>query len=244
MKKSFFSFIFGFMLGIMILGAITVYAVDSFMIEVYYNIKDIVINKVSKMPKDDKPFVHNNRTYVPLRFIAEELGYPVDWDYETGSVLIGEFENPKSYYPGEKPNGVDYMNYQEGHSFHSFRYGYNTSIKTDNVGKEFDSYILLYIDDIANINDAWNYIEFPLNNKFKSFKANLGMTGEYQNTKDIVTLEIYADEVLIYESSVKAGDIPKEITLDISEKDKIGFKMITTGKSDSQIGLFDAHFLK
>lgn len=244
MKRYFYSFILGLMIGVLILGALTVYANDSTMIEVYYVIKDIVINKVSKMPENDKPFAYQGRTYVPLRYIAEELGYSVDWDYETASVLIGEVEDKKGYYPGAKPIGIDYMNYQEGHPFNSFRYGYNTNIKQDNVGKEYDSYILLFVDGIATEEDSWNYIEFPLDGEYSTLKTNLGITGEYKNTKDIITLEIYLDDDLIFEYSIKAGDVPKEVILDISGGEKIIFKMLTTGKSDSQIGLFDAHFLK
>lgn len=29
---------------------------------------------------DVYPYIKNNRTYVPIRFIAEELGYDVKWD--------------------------------------------------------------------------------------------------------------------------------------------------------------------
>lgn len=238
------SFILGLVIGALVVGTITVYADGTTMIEVYYNIKDILINKVSRMPQQDKPFTYQGRTYVPLRYIADELGYPVDWDYETGSVLIGEVEDDKGIYPGEKPVGMDYMNYQEGHSFHSFRYGYNTTVKQDNVGKKFDSYILLFIDNIATKEDSWNYIEFPLDEKFSEFRANIGISGEYKNTKDIISLEIYVDGILISQNSMKAGDIPKKLVLDISGGEKIAFKMLTTGESDSQMGLFDAHFLK
>lgn len=244
MKKNIYSFILGLMVGILILGAITAYADGSTMIEVFYNIKDIVINKVSKMPEEDKPFTYQGRTYVPARYIANALGYHVDWDYETSTVLIGEMEDEKGYYPGGEPIGIDYMNYQEGHPFHSFRYGYNTNIKQDNAGKEFDSYILLFVDDTAAKEDSWNYIEFPLDGKFNFFKTVLGITSEYKNTKDVITLEIYLDDVLIFENSMKAGDIPLEVNLDVSEGGKITFKMLTTGESDSQIGLFDAYFLR
>ena len=37
---------------------------------------------------DQYPVIRNNRTLVPVRFVAEALGYDVDWDAEERSVLI------------------------------------------------------------------------------------------------------------------------------------------------------------
>ncbi|WP_426454286.1 stalk domain-containing protein [Paenibacillus sp. S-38] len=55
------------------------------MIEVFYNVKAIVIDGESK-PLDEqaKPFLNNGTTYVPLRFIAEALGKDVSRDGATG----------------------------------------------------------------------------------------------------------------------------------------------------------------
>lgn len=39
---------------------------------------------------DVHPFVENDRTYVPIRFIAEELGYDVGWDGSTRTVTISD----------------------------------------------------------------------------------------------------------------------------------------------------------
>ena len=39
---------------------------------------------------DVSPFVKSDRTFVPVRFIAETLGQPVDWDEGTQTVTIGE----------------------------------------------------------------------------------------------------------------------------------------------------------
>lgn len=37
---------------------------------------------------DVHPYIKNDRTYVPIRFIAEELGYEVGWDQQTKTVHI------------------------------------------------------------------------------------------------------------------------------------------------------------
>lgn len=37
---------------------------------------------------DQKPAVKNNRTLVPVRFVAEELGYKVEWNQKEGAAVI------------------------------------------------------------------------------------------------------------------------------------------------------------
>ena len=56
-------------------------------IEVAFNNIKIYINGDEKN-SSDKPFVYNDRTYVPLRFISEALGQNVRWDADTNSVHI------------------------------------------------------------------------------------------------------------------------------------------------------------
>lgn len=41
---------------------------------------------------DVHPFVENGRTYVPVRFIAEELGYDVEWNGNNKTVSISKYE--------------------------------------------------------------------------------------------------------------------------------------------------------
>jgi len=45
-----------------------------------------ILQKVAEM--DTKPIIRNNRTYVPLRFVSENLGSKVVWDSKTRTVFI------------------------------------------------------------------------------------------------------------------------------------------------------------
>lgn len=59
-------------------------------ITVFYDtVKKIMINGEDKTPLDVKPFVYNGTTYVPLRYISEQLKTPVSWDEKTGTVYLG-----------------------------------------------------------------------------------------------------------------------------------------------------------
>jgi len=59
-------------------------------ITVYYDtIKKIMIDGADKTPTDVKPFIYEGTTYVPLRYISEQLGKPVYYDNAAQIIYIG-----------------------------------------------------------------------------------------------------------------------------------------------------------
>ncbi|MDO5037363.1 MAG: stalk domain-containing protein [Tissierellia bacterium] len=51
--------------------------------------KDIIIQvNGQEIVSDTAPFIENNRTMVPIRFISEALGYEVDWDQREQKAII------------------------------------------------------------------------------------------------------------------------------------------------------------
>ncbi|RED55733.1 stalk domain-containing protein [Cohnella lupini] len=55
---------------------------------------------VNKQPsKDTRGFIYKNTTYVPLRFVADSLGKPVEWVNSTNSVYIGSEPKPSENTP-------------------------------------------------------------------------------------------------------------------------------------------------
>jgi hypothetical protein len=53
----------------------------------------IFVNGVEKTPTDVEPFIYNDYTYVPLRFISEALGNEVGWKAASNSIYIGTQPN-------------------------------------------------------------------------------------------------------------------------------------------------------
>lgn len=51
-----------------------------------------------------KPEIINDRTYVPLRFVSDSLGYNVDWDGDNKQVLISDTTDPMKDFLPENPN--------------------------------------------------------------------------------------------------------------------------------------------
>lgn len=60
----------------------------------YLPLKYLFNNQEKTPPADQQGFTHNGRTYVPLRFMAESLGQPVDYDPATYSIFVGRRPQP------------------------------------------------------------------------------------------------------------------------------------------------------
>ena len=50
----------------------------------------IIINGKQYMPKDVQPLIIEDRVFVPLRFVAEQIGYTVSWDAATMTAEIND----------------------------------------------------------------------------------------------------------------------------------------------------------
>ncbi|MGF7050057.1 hypothetical protein J2T13_004580 [Paenibacillus sp. DS2015] len=210
MKDKLKGLILGVTIGSLITGA-TAFAAGGKMIEVFYSVKDIKINNISKMPTgDDKPFVYNGKTYVPLGYISSELKEPVKWDGSSKVIYIGETGDANALYLDKD---IKHMNYQTGYSSNKTIYSYNADGYTvkDNIGTEYSNYLTMYTVSDSNYEKySWQYVEFPLNGTVKSFNTKLGSTNKYLSTTANVKITISADDKVVYTHEFKPGDFPED----------------------------------
>ena len=61
--------------------------VNDMTIKLKIDSNEIEIDGVVKQ-MDTAPFIKDNRTFVPIRFVAEELGYNVEWDNDKREIII------------------------------------------------------------------------------------------------------------------------------------------------------------
>jgi len=64
---------------------------------------------------ENEPFIYQGRTYVPLRLISEALGYDVDWDGDTFTVLIGGTAQ-------QVTTGIPFVYYNETTTYNNWEY--------------------------------------------------------------------------------------------------------------------------
>ena len=84
---------------------------------------------------DVAPFLQDSRTYVPIRFVAEGLGYNVDWDEETKTVTI---YGRKKYFETEDDAAFDWAMHWNAMSIALFKEMGSIIYKDDN-GYYWDS---------------------------------------------------------------------------------------------------------
>lgn len=243
MKDKVKGLVAGALIGSLISGS-AVFAASGKMIEVFYGVNDIKINNISKMPTgDDKPFVYNGKTYVPLGFISSALGQAVKWDGSSKVIYIGETGKANAVYLNKD---IKHMNYQTGTTSNSFKYSYNSDGYTikDNTETEYSNYLTMSSLSYSDYEKyAWQFLEFPLNGNVKSFNAKLGMTNKYKDSTAVVRVTISADDKVVYTKEIKPGSFPEELNLDLKNVLKLQVKVQTTGDR-SEIGLFNPTFLK
>lgn len=242
MKK--FRFMSGFIVGGLLFGSVGAYAAtNSKMIEVFFNVNDIKVNKISKMPKDNQPFIYNGSTYVPLRFVADALGQPAKWVPETRTILIGDTETENEYYLGDNIKPMNYRN-----SFMTVFQGkideYNGYIvnanyfETDNVNNKYENFLIMGAGETSGVT------EFPLNGQYKKFKAKFTLPDAHKGTKAIATLEIKGDDKVLWTKSIKAGDFPIDIDVDVKNFNKITLTLTSSENNGVSAGLYNARLTK
>ncbi|MGN8770078.1 stalk domain-containing protein [Paenibacillus barengoltzii] len=243
MKNSKSKFIAGFVAGSLLFGATGVYAGSSGkLIEVFYNVKGITVNKTAqKLSEDNKPFLYNGTTYVPLRFVAEALKLPVKWDASTQTVYIGETEGKTDIYP---ERDIQHSNAQTAYwSRYEYAYNANEPIE-DNLGNTYTSFLRFEFPRNDNGSDSrWVHIQFPLNGQAKKVVGKVGLTGKYRDSGASVTLRILVDDREAYSETFKPGDFPKDLALDVAHAAKVEFRA-TADQENIELGLFDLHFEK
>lgn len=90
MKKKLLVFSALALSAVFILSAFAFGAVATKDIKVHYrNIKIKVNGKVIDVGSDE-PFIYNDRTYVPIRFVSEALDKVVEWDNSQNTVIIND----------------------------------------------------------------------------------------------------------------------------------------------------------
>ncbi|MEW9698897.1 peptidylprolyl isomerase [Paenibacillus sp. SI8] len=110
MKDKVKGLIVGLTIGSLLSGT-AAFAASSQIDVAFRNLK-YMFDGVEKAPAEGKGFIYEGSTYVPLRFVSEALGKPVEWDEENETIWIGS--NPRQIvatYKDGKVTKADYDTY-------------------------------------------------------------------------------------------------------------------------------------
>lgn len=212
--------------GLIVGSSVTAFAAGGRTIEIFDNVKKIVVNKVNKpFNSNNAPFTYKGTTYVPLRYISESLGENVDWDGSTGTVYVGDRYNKTSHYWNKELYDMEYNG--------NFSYGYDLNkAVSNNINEKFTNYLKL--DYRAHSGTLTTWVDFPLNGKYSKFNSRLSIPYDYRNFSTDIEVKILCDNKVAYKTIIKRGDMPKDISLDLTGSNKIRFSM--TILSDGFVG--------
>lgn len=205
------------LVGVIAGSSITAFAAGGRKIEVFDNVKKVVVNKINKpFTKGEEPFTYNGRTYVPLRYVSEALGENVDWDGKTGTVYIGDRYSTAVRYWDKDIKDMS--------STREVTYAHNTerTLKS-NTNEEFSNYLDLRIGSYSGASEA--LAEFPLNGQYKKFTAKLALPYYARNYPNNLVVSIYLDDKRVYEHTMTQGSMPKDISIDLTGANKIKFEL-------------------
>lgn len=229
-------FITGFIAGAITFSSIGAFAAGGKVIEVFYNIKDIKIDNISQKPTQ-QPFSYNGTTFVPLRFIADQLGQPVKFDSKSQTIYIGQFDGEKVYLgDGEKHSDHDTTAL-------SFEYSNGSKSVKDKLNKEHSKYLLLKYEPTMKEKPSAKFT-FDLNKNYTKFFTTIGFTKDSGEIDKPIQVRIYADDKRIYAGQIERGKLPADINLDITGTVTLRIETDLDSEKSAEVCLFDAYFEK
>ncbi|WP_048600995.1 copper amine oxidase N-terminal domain-containing protein [Rubeoparvulum massiliense] len=245
-------FFMGIIVGIILTSSFAVFAANGKMIEAIYSIKDIKINGVSKMPKGEKlqPFVYQGSTFVPLRFVSENLGYLVEWDGATNSILIDEKSRKiqKVVYPGDGIKNSYLEGAEEKTGWLQPLTWYEETINGtlfDLYGQEYDRYI--YITSTI-LSERSTKVQFKLDGEYDQFATTIGYAErKMENFEDYIhdkfMVQFYVDGVLTKTIVVKKDEPYHSIQIPLANADTFEI-VLERDVTNNGFGFFNPEFIK
>lgn len=206
-------------------------------------VKKIVIFGQDKTPTEAKPFIYNGTTYVPLRYVSEQLKVPVSWDPASGTVYLGE--SPVATNKG----AVSLVNQPMPGTYKAHLYRINNkldaSYNVDNdAGYSFPQTFVMrlmqdpnkmkataYENGIAlKVDDESTSLYYTTDGKYKTLKGFIGFDSEVNNKvyKDLV-VKVKGDGVVFKEFTLNASKLYEEINLDVSGVKTLSFDLEKVG---------------
>lgn len=154
MFKKFKHVIIGFILGATTMCFIPGFAANNQVTAIINNIKIKIDGKV--VTTDDKPITLNNRTYLPVRPVAENLGASVDFDTKSNTVEIKSKGYSVTNAPKSTPDGITNITEYQGEYYISRLHvknkikekGYSMELKPSNLKYVIKKGDAIILDDL------------------------------------------------------------------------------------------------
>lgn len=206
-------------------------------------VQKIVIFGQDRTPTDVKPFIYNGSTYVPLRYVSEELKVPVSWDGATGTVYLGESPVRTS------EDAVSLVQQPISSTFKAYLYRINNrlepayNVDTDAGFSYPPTFVMRLMQDPGRFkatayesgislkaDDDGTALYYSLGGKYKTLKGLIGFDSELNNrTYKDMTVKIIGDGTVFKEIKLGSQVLFEEVNLDVSGVKNLAFDFSNAG---------------
>ncbi|NMM52054.1 NPCBM/NEW2 domain-containing protein [Paenibacillus aquistagni] len=207
MKDKTKGLVLGLAIGTMLTGA-TTYAATTAKIEVVYENLKYMVDGVQKRPSAGEGFIYQGTTYVPLRFASEATGKDVTWDGKNKTIWIGKKEGEFKYL-----SDIEYAR-KDSDYFSDVYFNQNADRnKISIAGSKYERGISAYTYSYSSKAS----VDYNINGAYKKLTGFIGVDDATKNSKSTASIKIIGDgkELASY-TDLKGGDMPREITVDLT----------------------------
>ncbi|UKS25348.1 NPCBM/NEW2 domain-containing protein [Paenibacillus sp. HWE-109] len=222
----------GFLLGTVfctLLVGTTSYAMEPSSIEVYFRSLIYKFDGIEKIDSENnKGFVYNNTTYVPLRFISESLNKTVEWDEENNTIWIG-----KRTVGSINLTDLEYARATDG-AINNSAFSNVNNIAGKMYRNKGIRVSLPTESSETRVVSKEGSLTYNLDDNYSRFTGAIGIDDSFKNSTALGSFRIMGDGKELYSiTGLKGGDHPKPIDIDVSNISKLDFEF----KRDDQEGL-------
>ena len=214
MNKRTVIFIACILIFTLIIGSTVVLARDgSAKIDVLYRNIKLMVNGVNvPATGDNEPFIYGGRTYVPLRLVSEALGYNVDWDSSTYTVIIGDATGPAPTPAPPAPVSQNLIDILPPYtvSIRGYAVSYpTTGVEGINMGGKFYKNSLF----IRGYSTMSHWAAFNLDRRYSTLE---GIVGTIDGSSRDAVVSFITDDNVQKNVKVTGGGLPVNFSLDVS----------------------------
>lgn len=222
MKKSLITFLVFFLVFSLGVGSGVMARDGSAKIDVMYRNIKLMVNGVNvPATGENEPFIYGGRTFVPLRLVSEALGYNVNWDSSTYTVIIGDSSGPAPAPAPPAPVPTPSTSLSKIKPYHhtaltireSITYDTNANMMMANE-RYYDG--IKVAKDVRRGDPASLELFFNLDRKYSKLTGLVGFDDTSARLVKSLLVTFYGDDRVITRLELKPEDPkPKELNLNV-----------------------------
>jgi len=207
------SFIAGFLVCAVLLTGVFALAAPGAMRELLFGINVVVNGETVDFDYDSRPFVIEGRTFLPVRALADVLGWEVDWDGYTQTVYLSELLDEEPWVPEATPGDGSTLSLVN--DFPNLRPPSGMSFQREVTmhGQTFSPAL------VTTLNGAFSRnITFAIDGQFSTLTATVGADNLFHTgTAEVAgIIRFYDGNLRLAEYVVVNEDLPLAISVDVT----------------------------